>query len=86
MRKIPAIIKRAGQMCRPALIVLRISMVITILCLLTSLLLLLHAGDFSIDTYKLYEIAYEIYELPQGLLLFGIIISVCIEDMVTQKG
>lgn len=75
------ILSRALHMCDMAYIVFKYSVVLSCLMLAGSLLTLIAAGAPVIQDFNLYNTAMELLRLPSGVLLIGIIASVCIEDM-----
>lgn len=75
------ILDRAGRMCDPAYFVQRLTARVALVFLLLSLLLRLTLGEFSADTYAAYRLADELFRLPAGILLVGVIAAVCIEDI-----
>ncbi len=75
MKTIKSVASRMTQMCRPAWIVFLSSL--QLCCLLLTASLLLYAGLFP-DAPR--SLAAALYELPEAILLIGVLISVCIED------
>ena len=81
MKVFKRIISRALHMCDTAYIVFKYSVVLSCALLAGSLLTLIAAGAPVIQDFNLYNTAVELLRLPSGVLLIGIIASVCIEDM-----
>ncbi len=77
MRKL--LIRMSG-MCDEAYFLIRCSVIITATLFACSVLIIVVAGGFSTDTYKLYFLAEELYRLPQAILLIAAIGSVILEE------
>ena len=75
------ILRRAAQMCQPAAVIMKISYIISVVLILFSMIMMLNAGEFSDSTYRQYAIAYQLFTLPQGVLLVGEIAAVVIEEL-----
>ena len=75
------ILLRAGAMCDQAYLTLKLTAAPAILLLLSSLLCHLFCPELTADTYRLFRLAQELSRLPAGLLLAGVLVSVCIEDI-----
>jgi hypothetical protein len=81
MRKL---ISRMALMCDEAFFVVKSSLILTSVSLFCCLVLLLAAGKFSADTYKIYRLAEEFFRLPQALLFIAAIGSVILEEQVKK--
>lgn len=75
------ILDRAGKMCEPAYLVQKLTALTALFLLLLSLVFHLSVGELTVDTYPAYRLAQELFRLPAGILLIGIIAAVCIEDI-----
>lgn len=75
------ILARAGKMCDPAYAVQALTAMAALVLLLFSLFCHLSVGELTADTYPTYRLACELFRLPAGILLVGIIGAVCIEDI-----
>lgn len=75
------ILARAGKMCDPAYRVLQLTAHVSLILLLVSLFLRLQAPELTADTYPIYRLSQELFRMPAGILLIGVIASVCIEDI-----
>ncbi len=78
---IKRILTRAGQMCDTAFLVLKLTALPALFLLLLSLFCHLRCPELTADTYRLCRLADELARLPSGLLLVGVLASVCIEDI-----
>ena len=83
MKRLGKIIERAARMSRPAMLVMKACITVSVLCAAAALLVLVYAGDFAADTYRLYSAAEEIAAMPKVLLLIGVVGSACVEDVTT---
>ncbi len=70
-------------MSKPAYLFLKTSVMICIICLAVSLLMLVYAGDMTIQDLSLFRAAKELYTMPQGILLLASAGSVFLEDRIT---
>ena len=75
------ILIRAGNMCEHAYLVQALTAVAALALLLFSLIVTLISGGLTADTYSLYRLSQELFRMPAGILLIGIIASVCIEEI-----
>ena len=75
------ILNRAGRMCDLAYRVQKLTAVTALILLLASLILRIHTPELTVDTYPTYRLAQELLRMPAGILLAGVIASVCIEDI-----
>lgn len=75
------ILTRAGRMCDRAYLVQAFTALLALAMLILSLLLNILTGELTADTYPLYCLSRELFRLPAGILLIGIIGAVCIEDI-----
>ena len=74
------LLSRMSEMCEEAYFLIRCSVILTAALLACSLIVIVAAGKFSTDTYKLYLLAEELYRLPQGILLIAAVGSVIFEE------
>ncbi len=72
---------RMSSMCDEAYFLIRCSVILTATLFACSVLIIVAAGRFSTDTYRLYLLAEELYRLPQAILLIAAVGSVILEDM-----
>ena len=75
------ILARAGRMCDLAYRVQKLTALTALILLLASLFLRFQSPELTVDTYPTYRLAQELFRMPAGILLAGIIASVCIEDV-----
>ncbi len=71
---------RARKMCDAAYLIMKLSVIMSIISLVGSVIFRLLSGGLSVDTYYYYYMARELSSLPFALLLLGVILSVCFED------
>ena len=76
---------RARKMCKPAYITLKVSVILSCLSFAAALVFTIISGGLTVETYNFYYIARELANLPFGILLIGIIASVCLEDIMERK-
>ncbi len=75
------ILDRAGKMCEPAYLVQKLTAITALVLLMLSLVFHLSVGELTVDTYPTYRLAQELFRMPAGILLIGILAAVCIEDI-----
>ena len=75
------ILNRAGGMCDLAYRVQKLTAISALILLLASLFLRFLVPELTVDTYPTYRLAQELFRMPAGILLAGIIAAVCIEDV-----
>ena len=76
-----SILNRAGRMCDHAYWVQSLTAIAALALLLASLMIDLYAGELTADTYPLHRLSRELFRLPAGILLVGVIGAVCIEEI-----
>ena len=75
--KVKKFISYINSISKPAYILLKVSLIISILMMSAALVILLTVGDDR--TY--FELAKQLFAAPQSILLIGGIFSAVIEDM-----
>ncbi len=73
---------RMSAMCEEAYFLVRCSVILTAALFACAVLIIVVAGRFSTDTYRLYLLAEELYRLPQAILLIAAIGSVILEENI----
>lgn len=73
---------RAGRMCRPAYIILRISLIVS--CILLCSALLCFVAYNAGGALRFRQFAQTLFELPAAILFLGVIASACAEDAFAQ--
>jgi hypothetical protein len=76
---------RARRMCRAAYITMKVAVILSCLSFAAALVFCIISGGLTVETYNYYYTARELANLPFGILLLGIIASVCIEDFSERK-
>ena len=84
MKKFLKIIKQADKMCRPADLILRVSLIFSILCAVYILLFLVWKGGDTADTYFANKTAHNMLETIQALLLAAVFGCVILEDRLSR--
>ena len=82
--KLRAVVRRMLAMSEPAWTIFSRSLQISCMLLFCSFLLLLNAGS-PVQEHARYITALALYETPQGVLLLGLILSVCLEDLYIRN-
>ena len=72
-------------MCPPAWTIFIWSVRLTAFVLVCAFVLLLGWGGSMAEGYTQYMTAMSLYEIGQALLLIGVILSVCIEDIQMSR-
>jgi hypothetical protein len=67
-------------MCDAAYLVMKTSVILSILSLAAAAFYWLLSEGLTVDTYYYYHMARELTNLPFALLLLGVILSVCFEE------
>lgn len=80
MSVLTKIFKRAGEMCKQATAVMKLTLVLSCMCCAASIVMLIlsNGPGYSYDTYM---VAIELSKLPQALLLVGVLGSAVVEDV-----
>ena len=71
-------------MCDPAWYIFIRCIQLSCVMLFCAFMLLLSTAD-PVKNYPQYMTALSLYETPQGILLLGIIFSVCLEDLHSRR-
>ena len=82
--KLRAVVRRMLAMSEPAWTIFSRSLQISCMLLFCSFLLLLDTGPL-VQSYPQYITALALYETPQGILLLGLILSVCLEEFYIRN-
>lgn len=82
--KLRAVLRRMLQMSDPAWFIFLRSLQLSCVMLFCSFLLLLEPGSV-VQSYPRYITALALYETPQGILLLGLILSACLEEVYTRN-
>ena len=83
--KLRKTVHRMLSMCPDAWYIFITSIKLTAFVLLCSFVLLLGWGGSMAEGYTQYMTAMSLYEIGQALLLIGVILSVCIEDIQMSR-
>ena len=83
MNTIKAVYRRMLGMCPAAWRIFLVSLQLS--CALLFASLLLHTGVFAAGDHAAKQLAAALYELPQSVLLIGLLVSVCLEDICSRR-
>ena len=75
------ILRRAGEMCKPAYLVQEITALTALVLMICALICFLSAEELNADTYGTLLLAWELFRTSAGILLIGIVAAVCIEEI-----
>ena len=75
--KFKKLLRYVNSISKPAFILLKVSLIISILMMAAALVILLIAGD----SYTYLQLAKQLFSTPQSVLLIGGIFSAVIEDI-----
>lgn len=79
--KIKKLMQYINSISTPAYVLLKISLIISILMMTASLVILLAVGEQNFDTYTYFALAKQLFAMPQSVLLIGGIFSAIIADI-----
>lgn len=79
--KLKKLVNYINSISTPAYLLLKVSLVISILIMLVAMVILFKAGELSFNTYTYFAMAKEFFALPQSILLIGSIFSAVIADI-----
>ena len=77
---------RLRQMSRPARFILKISLLISCAYLISALIIIISAGEFTARNYEMYLLARYLYNTPQSILLVSVIVSAVVEEQAVKRG
>ena len=78
------VFERMKNMSRPASLMLKVCIIVSNVYLAAAIVILIRAGGYSTDTYRLYAMAKELYTAPQAILMVAAVGSVCVEEIATR--
>lgn len=81
MRKIKRLLSRKREISPISLAIMKYSLLVSYLFLISALIIELRAGMFTARTYELHYLAAELYRLPIGILLTSFISAAVINDV-----
>lgn len=79
--KIKKLIQYLNSISTPAYLLLKTSLIISIIMMASALVLLITVGEQSFETHTYFQTAKELFAMPQSILLIGGIFSAVIEDI-----
>ena len=79
--KLKKLVNYINSISTPAYLLLKASLIISILIMIAAIVILFMAGKQSFDTYTYFAMAKELFTMPQSILLIGSIFSAVIADI-----